>query len=59
MSERGRKMTQMKELADIDFRLKELAREYSYTDQQDPRRADIENEISALYIQRDLLTIGE
>jgi hypothetical protein len=52
-------MTQMKELADIDFRLKELAREYSYTDQQDPRRADIENEISALYIQRDLLTIGE
>jgi hypothetical protein len=53
-------MVQTKELADIDCRLKELAREYSSTDEEDPRRADIENEISALYIQRERLrTIGE
>ena len=49
-----------RELAEIDRRLKELAREYSSTDEEDPRRPEIENEISALCSRRHLLrTSGE
>ena len=33
-----------RELVEIDSRLKELAREYSKTDEEDPRRPEIENE---------------
>jgi len=45
-------MSKHKPSEEIDQRMKDLAREYSKTPLEDPWRAAIESEISALCLQR-------
>ena len=48
-------MTDTKVFEEIDQRLKQLARQCSKIPDGDPRRAEIENEISVLCLQRHML----
>ena len=52
-------MTDTKVFEEIDQRLKQLARQCSKIPDGDPRRAEIENEISLLCLQRHMLKSRE
>lgn len=52
-------MTRYNVIVEIDQRVKELTREYNKIAPEDPRRAEMENEISALYFEQQNVKNGK